>query len=232
MEGNIGEQNTAFFESPGFRTFNFALLERLSTIQHTTLGFAELDLRSYDTQKKLKTSLKKLDTVVESLQQLLEISKAFNSASVQTIHPETILEDLFRENSWPKVEIKTYQSLLVIIPLKTFVTLLAQMFAIEQISLNNFSVGFRRRQSNVIMRITTPKTHWLRTNLEKILRQNDVCLPMQSDSLDVILLRAIVCVLHNYHIQLSINRRQPECIYFYLPSARQMQVFAQEDIAV
>lgn len=227
MEGNIREKSAAFFESPGFRTFNFALLERLNTIEHTTRGFAELDLKEPATQKKLKTSLKKLSSVVTTLQQLLEISSSFKTAELQTLHPEKIFEHLHLDYTWPRVDIKTYQSLLVSVPDNVLVSLLNQIFAIENISLHALSIMFRRRQSSVVVRVLTPKANWLDTHLVTILRQNDVCLPLQSDSLEVILLRAMLCVLQNYEIELSINTRQPNCLYIYLPSARQLQVFAQ-----
>ncbi len=230
MEGNIRRVSAAFFESPGFRTFNFALLERLSNIQHTTKGFTELDLSRPANQKKLKLSLKKLNSVVESLQQLLDISQAFKSAELQTIHPEKVFVLLHRNYGWAAMPPSTYQSLLVTVPEKALAALLAQIFVIEKVATHKVSVTFRRRQSNVVVRIYTPKSSWVHSQLSTILRQGDACLPLQSDTLEVILLRAVICVLQNFDIQLSIFSRQQNCLYVYLPSARQMQVFAENNI--
>lgn len=230
MEGNIGEKSTAFFESPGFKTFNFALLERLSTIQHTTQGFSELDLTETKTQKKLKASLKKLDTVVMTLQQLLDISTSYKTAEIQTIHPEKIFHILHQKHSWPKLQTNTYQSLLVSIPDELLANLLQEIFTIEKASRSNLAVSFRRRESKVVVRLFTPKTDWVSSRLYGILKDKNACLPLQSDSLETIILRAIVCVLETYDVKLRITGRQPNSVYFSLPSARQLEVFARETI--
>ncbi len=229
MEGNIGKKSAAFFESPGFKPFNFALLERLSSIQHTTQGFAELDLSNSITQKKLKASVKKLDSVVAALQRLLEISSSFQTSSTQTLHPEKLFVLLHENYGWPKVQQTTYQSLLVSIPDTMLAPLLHEIFRIEKVPVSNLSVTFRRRFSNVVIRLANPKADWLNTNIFSILQKGNICLPLQSDSLEVILLRAILCVLQEYDIRLSINTRLPSCLYLYLPSARQLQVFAQAE---
>jgi hypothetical protein len=48
-----------------------------------------------------------------------------------------------------------------------------------------------------------------------------------TDNLDLIVLKACICVLQKYQIKLSISSLQPNSLYIHMPAARQLQVFAE-----
>lgn len=231
LEGKANQKNLVFFEASGFREFNFALLQKLNSVQQTVSGYSELTATRPDkeAERRLKQSLTQLSSVVDSLQILLQLTRVYDNAEVLTIHPEKLFKTLASQHRWPQTSSTTYQTLLVSVAEQAFVEVLAQLFSLEKVPLKNLSVSFRRREATIVVRIYTPKFNWVSSQINGLAKQADFCHPKMSDSLNIILIRACMCVLQKYQISLSISAIQHQSLYVHLPAARQMRVFAELD---
>jgi len=227
-EGGVNGAELAFFETVGFRSFNFALLQKLNAIEHAITGYSELSLQATDKKipKKLQQSLTELTTVVATLQKLLELQRQYRDDEVSTVHPEILLHRLHSQFGWPKNSATTYRNLLVAVAENTLPLILAQLFELEKVPFKGMQMSFRRRDSSVVMRFFTPKFLWTKSSVYSVYHQKNFCTPQLSDSLEIILLRANLCILQKYHIELSITALQPQSLYVRLPSVRQLQAFA------
>lgn len=231
MEGTIRRRDVAFFESSSFRAFNFALLQQLTIIEQTVLGYSDLVSTnpSPATLSKLQKSMSELSNVVLALQKILDLARAYRTTETSVAHPEVILKDLHSNFDWPNTEISTYNKLLVTIVEDAISQVISQIFQLENASLKDLTVAFRRRENKVVMSLKTPHFSWKASSLYMLFRQKDACNLQLSDSLKTIVLRAGLCVLQKNSVELYITPLQPNTLYIHLPAARQLQAFALDD---
>lgn len=231
MEGTIRRRDVAFFESSSFRAFNFALLQKLTAVEQSVQGYSDLIKTnpSPATLRKLQKSIAELSEVVQALQKLLDLARAYKTAEINVAHPEVILKDLHSNFHWPKSSSSTYSKLLVTIVEDAISLVIAQIFQLEKASLKGLKVAFRRRENNVVMSLNTPYFSWVNSSVNTLLKQKDVCNLQLSDSLNTIVMRAGLCVLKKNSVELFITPLHSNSLYIHLPAARQLQAFALDD---
>jgi hypothetical protein len=232
VEGTKHHREVTFFESTGFRALIFAVLLKLTTIEDSIAGYSDLAKQnpSPKTIRNLQKSTTQLGHVVASLQKLLDLQEQYKNLTATTVHPEVLLQSLHTNFAWPKNRITTYNTLLVTIVEPAVTLVLAQLFELEKVSYRNITCSFRRRGDKVILRIYTPHFLWTSAHINTLYRQKNNCIPQLTDTLDIIVLRAGLCVLQKHNIHVSITTLQPQSIYIHLPAARQLQAFALEDL--